>query len=281
MEVFELKKNNQNEIILMEKKSNGDILLKKEINNLIEKDKIVEKKNSNSLKSRSQSFSTYCEDKEKDKNNFDIKTFISLKSLIFSNINNTPNEIFSSKAEKLLKLYEEGKNNANNNFEFRKYKEDINNLVFNNNLIKSNCNILSKSFITYKNAYNINFNKLFISKRNKSYYNYVTSSFSTKKNNLKKNEQNPNKKDILYKKFEKELKPKPPITPELFIIMNKLNENSNYYNKNIYKNNIPNVFYNHLMIKNNKCNNNTITCSIIKRTKGKKLNIIYYRPKLL
>ena len=77
------------------------------------------------------------------------------------------------------------------------------------------------------------------------------------------------------------MKPKPPITPELFNIMNKLNENSNYYNKNIYKNNIPNVFYNHLMIKNNKCNNNTITCSIIKRTKGKKLNIIYYRPKLL
>ena len=277
MEVFELKNNNQNEIILMEKQSNGDILVKKEKDNIREKDKIVEKKNSNSLKSRSQSFSTYCEDKEKNINNDDIKTFISLKSLVN---NNNPNQIFSSKAEKLLKLYEEGKNNANNNFEFRKYK-DINKLVFNNNLIKSNCNILSKSFITYKNAFIINFNKLFISKRNKFYYNYVTRSFSIKKNNLKKNEQNPNKKDILYKKIEKELKPNPPIAPELFNIMNKLNENSNYYNKNIYKNNIPNVFYNHLMIKNNKCNNNTITCSIIKRTKGKKLNIIYYRPKLL
>ena len=230
------------------------------------------------MKSRSQSFSTYCEDKEKNINNDDIKTFISLKSLVN---NNNPNQIFSSKAEKLLKLYEEGKNNANNNFEFRKYKEDINNLVFNNNLIKSNCNILSKSFVTYKNAFIISFNKLFISKRNKSYYNYVTSSFSIKKNNLKKNEWNPNEKDVLCKKIEKELKPNPPIIPELFNIMNKLNENSNYYNKNIYKNNIPNVFYNHLMIKNNKCNNNTITCSIIKRTKGKKLNIIYYRPKLL
>ncbi len=277
MEVFELKNNNQNEIILMKKQSIGDILVKKEEDNIREKDKIVEKKNSNSLKSRSQSFSTYCEDKEKNINNDDIKTFISLKSLVN---NNNPNQIFSSKGEKLLKLYEEGKNNANNNFEFRKYK-NINKLVFNNNLIKSNCNILSKSFVTYKNAFIINFNKLFISKRNKSNYNYVTSSFSIKKNNLKKNEQNPNKKDILYKKIEKELKPNPPITPELFNIMNKLNENSNYYNKNIYKNNIPNVFYNHLMIKNNKCNNNTITCSLIKRTKGKKLNIIYYRPKLL
>ena len=277
MEVFELKNNNQNEIILMKKQSIGDILVKKEEDNIREKDKIVEKKNSNSLKSRSQSFSTYCEDKEKNINNDDIKTFISLKSLVN---NNNRNQIFSSKAEKLLKLYEEGKNNANNNFEFRKYK-NINKLVFNNNLIKSNCNILSKSFVTYKNAFIISFNKLFISKRNKSYYNYVTSSFSIKKNNLKKNEQNPNKKDILYKKIEKELKPNPPIIPELFNIMNKLNENSNYYNKNIYKNNIPNVFYNHLMIKNNKCNNNTITCSIIKRTKGKKLNIIYYRPKLL
>ena len=277
MEVFELKNNNQNEISLMKKQSIGDILVKKEEDNIREKDKIVEKKNSNSLKSRSQSFSTYCEDKEKNINNDDIKTFISLKSLVN---NNNRNQIFSSKAEKLLKLYEEGKNNANNNFEFRKYK-NINKLVFNNNLIKSNCNILSKSFVTYKNAFIINFNKLFISKRNKSYYNYVTSSFSIKKNNLKKNERNPNEKDVLCKKIEKELKPKPPITPELFIIMNKLNENSNYYNKNIYKNNIPNVFYNHLMIKNNKCNNNTITCSLIKRTKGKKLNIIYYRPKLL
>ena len=46
MEVFELKNNNQNEIILMKKQSIGDILVKKEEDIIREKDKIVEKKNS-------------------------------------------------------------------------------------------------------------------------------------------------------------------------------------------------------------------------------------------
>lgn len=82
----------------------------------------------------------------------------------------------------------------------------------------------------------------------------------------------------------KDMKASPPKEPELFLhvynfknrnILFKNNETSSILNKG----NIPNVYYNHLMISKeyflfNKCNYNKI--SLTQRNKNKLLTIIYY-----
>lgn len=83
------------------------------------------------------------------------------------------------------------------------------------------------------------------------------------------------------------LRENPPRSPDLFYhkynftnqkVLSKDNENFNVLNKN----NIPNVFYNHLVINennigfNNRCKYKKI--SITKRNKNRLLTIIYYSP---
>lgn len=78
------------------------------------------------------------------------------------------------------------------------------------------------------------------------------------------------------------LKALPPKINELYYNIYNLSEN-NYkiFQKKKFNPNIPNVYINHLMLQKNFTNNtsNNIILSATNRIKGKKLTILYYRPK--
>ena len=125
---------------------------------------------------------------------------------------------------------------------------------------------------------------------------------STKKNDIKDNYSTENKK-IVDQFNEKEkniiniqngrnystksLRPYPPILPQIYDYEYKLNNKQSFSKDNetlglLNKDNIPNVFFNHLMINKrnslflikHKCNRILMK----KRIKNKLLNIIYYSP---
>ena len=135
--------------------------------------------------------------------------------------------------------------------------------------------------------------------------NTQNSKYDKKNINLEINFQKDKNNNIIFKKYDKKekikkdndlygqnfnlknLRESPPRSPDLFYhqynfknqkIFSKDNENFNVLNRN----NIPNVFYNHLIINennigfNNKCKYKKI--SIIKRNKNRLLTIIYYSP---
>ena len=72
---------------------------------------------------------------------------------------------------------------------------------------------------------------------------------------------------------KKIVKVNPPVQPELYKKKYLLSKNNNNYE-------IPNAFYNHLMMKEYNSNITYIKSSITKRNKAKLLTIIYYRPKI-
>lgn len=154
------------------------------------------------------------------------------------------------------------------------------------NLSKKNIFTKVKDFLNNSN----NEEKIFHNKEEKKENNYINNVFIYKEKIIKNQKENyvnfqsenkdkDNKVMINYYKYKKY-----PITmPELFNCMYILSStinifcNRNCYDKlNYYK--IPNIFYNHLMIKNNIKNKNYCSCSITKRTKNKLLTIIFYHP---
>lgn len=286
MKNVEPKNNFRNEINIIMPNFNHDLLNNKEAFKQKGKGYNDEKKNINSLKSRSQSLSTNYEDRGK---NNEIKALISMKSLSLSKESNNPNEIFSDKVKILLNHFDKEKKNEANNFKFQIFG-DKKKMNCDFNKIKSSGNNYSKTIIKYKNKFKYNSKELIISKsKSSSNINYINRQTCPREKKVCKKFQKSEKKcnRIKIKKLEIDLKPTPPRIPELynnnFILYENDSKylcNSNYYKK-INKSRIPNIFYNHLIVKTKKYNGKIFSCSITKRNKGKILNIIYYKPKTL
>ena len=99
------------------------------------------------------------------------------------------------------------------------------------------------------------------------------------------NDKSENNKNNISQKKNVTLKPFPPKIPQLFHSKYEYelscDQNYNFKISKYYcKPKIPNVFYNHIFIKNkNIANKNSLlSISITSRNKGKTLTILYYRP---
>ena len=144
-----------------------------------------------------------------------------------------------------------------------KLQKDVNNKNINNN---TKC----------VNNYNLESNKM--SNKNDKYINNKI----FKEDNNDKSENN---KNNISQKKNVTLKPFPPKIPQLFHSKYEYelscDQNYNFkISKYCCKPKIPNVFYNHIFIKNkNIANKNSLlSISITSRNKGKTLTILYYRP---
>ena len=249
------------------------------------KDSKYEKLN-NSLKlSNTQSFSTGADDiKEAE-----IKESLSQKNLKIFN-----NSSFVNKShivnKQFLNLFSKDTTINKNDNNINLFKNKISNKITTN----------KKYFINIITLFEkvLNHNKLGNNKKeiNNDVNNF---DFNKKLNNKKKIKNNVNikilrnEKDniIIYKnnniKFENALKIFPPNIPCLFNHNYKLLDdgyknfiNSKCYNK-FNKSEVPNVFYNHIMMKNKifpQKNRNFYSISTTNRIKGKLLTIIYFTP---
>ena len=233
----------------------GNLSFNKANNFLVKKDK--QDFETVSLKSRNiQSISTGPDDKIE---NNKIKKPFSHKSL---NIKNKTKFLPEDKGRKGIELIEKRR---------IKYSTPEKNSI--------EAIIISKKCVKNKN----NENKISRNKNNNS---------NKKNNNIRNiNILNPNKigkiykEDNLYKKDVKlldksMLKEIPPKTTALFCNKYDRSRNINYgKNKSdISKSEVPNVFFNHLMIQNSKSRNNKsqyLRLSITNRIKGKKLTYLY------
>ena len=248
------------------------------------KNQIINNYNYLNLKN-TQSISTSIDD---IKNN-EIKDFCSMNNLMPINI--LKNTILIKEINCLNKLsvnlFQKQINLKSNNenekiFENKlilKIGKDKNSLNNNKNIIENNIEV--KNVINPKNVNNKNFND---NKTNKSIHSVIRA----KKNEESKIFQEDtikNKNNILIKK---ELLSSFP--PKISLLYNnkyllESDTKNNFLNDNSYKklsrSVVPNIFYNHIMIKNKKAkfeNQKFNSISTTNRIKGKLLTIIYFIP---
>lgn len=148
-------------------------------------------------------------------------------------------------------------------------------LKFNNNIIengiklKNDNNNVNLNISNLKNVNNINIKNIAQKNNNKLFKDDIN-----KSNNL-----------LLKREYLKSFPPKKPTLFNNEYILPENNNKNNSVNKScIYldRSKIPNIFYNHLMIKNNeikrKNNSKYMAISTTNRIKGKLLTILYCRP---
>ena len=217
-----------------------------------------------------------------DINNNEFKDFCSMNNLMPVNI--LKNTIFIKESNCLNKLsinlFQKQINFKSNNENEKKFGnklilkigKDKNSLNNNKNIIENSIEV--KNVINPKNVNNKDFN---YNKINKSIHNVIR----TKKNEESKIFQEDtikNKNNILIKKEVLNSFP-----PKISLLYNnkyllESNTKNNFLNNNSYKkinrSVIPNIFYNHIMIKNNKAKIRKI--STTNRIKGKLLTIVYF-----
>ena len=193
------------------------------------------------------------------------KRFMNLSS---KNINSIQNYTKKNKFKnRTISNLSSNKNDINNIIliyeDDSKLQKDVNNKNINNN---TKC----------VNNYNLESNKM--SNKNDKYINNKI----FKEDNNDKSENN---KNNISQKKNVTLKPFPPKIPQLFHSKYEYelscDQNYNFkISKYCCKPKIPNVFYNHIFIKNkNIANKNSLlSISITSRNKGKTLTILYYRP---
>ena len=194
-----------------------------------------------------------------------------IEEIYSRNINNPSN---ISKLDKINRYYSAQNIKRLNKLLIRKKpsniyneKENMKNNFVNKKIIIQNCKC--------KNSILVETNIIKRVKKNNAYLNNI------------KNEKN-KKIEIFGQDFSlKGLKESPPKLPELFYNKYNLKNQKALFKENedfceLNRSNIPNIFYNHLIICennisfNNKYRNNKI--SIVQRNKNKLLNIIYYSP---
>ena len=193
------------------------------------------------------------------------KRFMNLSS---KNINSIQNYTKKNKFKnRTISNLRSNKNDINNIIliyeDDSKLQKDVNNKNINNNTKCVNNYYLESNQMSNKNDKYIN-NKIF------------------KEDNNDKSENNNNN---ISQKKNVTLKPFPPKIPQLFHSKYEYelscDQNYNFKISKYYcKPKIPNVFYNHIFIKNkNIANKNSLlSISITSRNKGKTLTILYYRP---
>ena len=193
------------------------------------------------------------------------KRFMNLSS---KNINSIQNYTKKNKFKnRTISNLSSNKNDINNIIliyeDDSKLQKDVNNKNINNNTKCVNNYYLESNQMSNKNDKYIN-NKIF------------------KEDNNDKSENNNNN---ISQKKNVTLKPFPPKIPQLFHSKYEYelscDQNYNFKISKYYcKPKIPNVFYNHIFIKNkNIANKNSLlSISITSRNKGKTLTILYYRP---
>ena len=193
------------------------------------------------------------------------KRFMNLSS---KNINSIQNYTKKNKFKnRTISNLSSNKNDINNIIliyeDDSKLQKDVNNKNINNNTKCVNNYNLESNQMSNKNDKYIN-NKIF------------------KEDNNDKSENNNNN---ISQKKNVTLKPFPPKIPQLFHSKYEYelscDQNYNFKISKYYcKPKIPNVFYNHIFIKNkNIANKNSLlSISITSRNKGKTLTILYYRP---
>ena len=193
------------------------------------------------------------------------KRFMNLSS---KNINSIQNYTKKNKFKnRTISNLSSNKNDINNIIliyeDDSKLQKDVNNKNINNNTKCVNNYYLESNQMSNKNDKYIN-NKIF------------------KEDNNDKSENN---KNNISQKKNVTLKPFPPKIPQLFHSKYEYelscDQNYNFKISKYYcKPKIPNVFYNHIFIKNkNIANKNSLlSISITSRNKGKTLTILYYRP---
>ena len=193
------------------------------------------------------------------------KRFMNLSS---KNINSIQNYTKKNKFKnRTISNLSSNKNDINNIIliyeDDSKLQKDVNNKNINNNTKCVNNYNLESNQMSNKNDKYIN-NKIF------------------KEDNNDKSENN---KNNISQKKNVTLKPFPPKIPQLFHSKYEYelscDQNYNFKISKYYcKPKIPNVFYNHIFIKNkNIANKNSLlSISITSRNKGKTLTILYYRP---
>ena len=248
------------------------------------------KNNNNSLQlTNIQSFSTGIDDIKDN----EIKEALSQKNINIVNI--FKNNIIVNKEDnvnkRFMNLSSKNINSIQNYTKKNKFKNrtisnlssnknDINNIIFiyeddsklqkdvNNKNINNNTKCV--------NNYNLESNQM--SNKNDKYINNKI----FKEDNNDKSENN---KNNISQKKNVTLKPFPPKIPQLFHSKYEYelscDQNYNFKISKYYcKPKIPNVFYNHIFIKNkNIANKNSLlSISITSRNKGKTLTILYYRP---
>lgn len=224
-----------------------------------------------------------------DIKNNEFKNFCSMNNLMPVNI--LKNTIFIKESNCLNKqsinLFQKEINFKSNNENEKKFEnklilkigKDKNSLNNNKNIIENNIKV--KNVINPKNVNTFSFvNKDFNNNKiDKSIHNVIR----TKKNEeskIFKEDTIKNKNNILIKKEVLSSFP-----PKISLLYNhkyllESNTKNNFLNNNSYKkinrSVIPNIFYNHIMKKNNKAKIRKI--STTNRIKGKLLTIVYFIP---
>ena len=224
-----------------------------------------------------------------DIKNNEFKNFCSMNNLMPVNI--LKNTIFIKESNCLNKqsinLFQKEINFKSNNENEKKFEnklilkigKDKNSLNNNKNIIENNIKV--KNVINPKNVNTFSFvNKDFNNNKiDKSIHNVIR----TKKNEeskIFKEDTIKNKNNILIKKEVLSYFP-----PKISLLYNhkyllESNTKNNFLNNNSYKkinrSVIPNIFYNHIMKKNNKAKIRKI--STTNRIKGKLLTIVYFIP---
>ena len=248
------------------------------------------KNNNNSLQlTNIQSFSTGIDDIKDN----EIKEALSQKNINIVNI--FQNNIIVNKEDNVNKRFMNlSSKNINSNQNYTKKNKFKNRTISN---LSSNKNDINNIILIYEddsklqkdvNNKNINNNTKCVNN-----YNLESNQMSNKNdkyinNKIFKednNDKSENNKNNISQKKNVTLKPFPPKIPQLFHSKYEYelscDQNYNFkISKYCCKPKIPNVFYNHIFIKNkNIANKNSLlSISITSRNKGKTLTILYYRP---
>ena len=248
------------------------------------------KNNNNSLQlTNIQSFSTGIDDIKDN----EIKEALSQKNINIVNI--FKNNIIVNKEDnvnkRFMNLSSKNINSIQNYTKKNKFKNrTISNLLSNKNDINNIILIYEDDSKLQKDVNNKNINNNTKCVNN---YNLESNQMSNKNdkyinNKIFKednNDKSENNKNNISQKKNVTLKPFPPKIPQLFHSKYEYelscDQNYNFkISKYCCKPKIPNVFYNHIFIKNkNIANKNSLlSISITSRNKGKTLTILYYRP---
>ncbi len=248
------------------------------------------KNNNNSLQlTNIQSFSTGIDDIKDN----EIKEALSQKNINIVNI--FQNNIIVNKEDnvnkRFMNLSSKNINSSQNYTKKNKFKNrTISNLLSNKNDINNIILIYEDDSKLQKDVNNKNINNNTKCVNN---YNLESNQMSNKNdkyinNKIFKednNDKSENNKNNISQKKNVTLKPFPPKIPQLFHSKYEYelscDQNYNFKISKYYcKPKIPNVFYNHIFIKNkNIANKNSLlSISITSRNKGKTLTILYYRP---
>ncbi len=248
------------------------------------------KNNNNSLQlTNIQSFSTGIDDIKDN----EIKEALSQKNINIVNI--FQNNIIVNKEDnvnkRFMNLSSKNINSSQNYTKKNKFKNrTISNLLSNKNDINNIILIYEDDSKLQKDVNNKNINNNTKCVNN---YNLESNQMSNKNdkyinNKIFKednNDKSENNKNNISQKKNVTLKPFPPKIPQLFHSKYEYelscDQNYNFKISKYYcKPKIPNVFYNHIFIKNKNIvnKNSLLSISTTSRNKGKTLTILYYRP---